>query len=35
MRDVMTVASYICGRYQRENGEKIDEMKTFLARIGL
>ena len=27
MKDVMTVAAYICGRYQRENNEKIDEMK--------
>ena len=27
MNDVMTVASYICGRYQRDFGEKIDEMK--------
>ena len=27
MKDVLTVAAYICGRYERENHEKIDEMK--------
>ena len=27
MKDMKTVASYICNRYQREFGEKIDEMK--------
>lgn len=27
MKDMKTVASYICGRYEREFGEKIDEMK--------
>ena len=27
MNDMMTVAAYIYGRYQREFGEKIDEMK--------
>ena len=27
MKDMMTVASYIYGRYQREFDEKIDEMK--------
>ena len=27
MNDVMTVAAYICDRYQREYDEKIDEMK--------
>ena len=27
MKDMMTVASYICNRYQAEHGERIDEMK--------
>ena len=27
MNDMMTVAAYICSRYQREFDEKIDEMK--------
>ena len=27
MKDMMTVAAYIYGRYQREYNEKIDEMK--------
>ena len=27
MKDVMTIASYICSRYQAEQGERIDEMK--------
>lgn len=27
MAGVLTVAAYICGRYEREFGEKIDEMK--------
>lgn len=27
MKDLMTVASYIAGRYQAEYGERIDEMK--------
>ena len=27
MKDIMTVASYICNRYQAEQGERIDEMK--------
>ena len=27
MKDIMTVASYICNRYQKERGERIDEMK--------
>lgn len=27
MKDMKTVASYICGRYEKEFGEKIDEMK--------
>ena len=27
MRDAMTIASYICRRYEAEQGERIDEMK--------
>lgn len=27
MKDLMTIASYICGRYEAETGERIDEMK--------
>lgn len=27
MKDIMTIASYICNRYQAERGERIDEMK--------
>lgn len=27
MEDVVKVASYICQRYQREFGKRIDEMK--------
>ena len=27
MRDVKTVAAYICSRYEAERGERIDEMK--------
>lgn len=27
MKDTMTIASYICSRYQAEQGERIDEMK--------
>ena len=27
MKDTMTIASYIAGRYQAEQGERIDEMK--------
>ena len=27
MKDAMTIASYICSRYEAEQGERIDEMK--------
>ena len=27
MAGVLTVAAYICGRYEKEFGQKIDEMK--------
>lgn len=27
MRDIMTVAAYICNRYEAEQGERIDEMR--------